>query len=173
MTIPATLFPIQSGDDRGAERVRMRFGAVWLDHGPGAHELTVLDVSTTGFLLETDQTLPVKTSLIVELPDGVCKTCRIVWSSGQFRGAVFSEPLSDTELQGIIFAVRDPLRRLKQVYQFEADDEGEGVEATDLPEPEVRDDERLPFATRGKIILGSTALLWAAIGSLAWAVVAA
>lgn len=172
MTIPATLCPIQSGDDRGAERVRIRFGARWLDHEHGAHELTVLDVSTTGFLVDTDQSLPVKTSLIVELPDGVCKTCRIVWSSGQFRGAVFSDPLSDVELQSIVFAVRDPLRRLKQVYQFESDDEGKPLEADELSDSEVGEDEKLPFATRGKIILGSSAGLWATIAAAVWAALA-
>lgn len=173
MTIPAILFEEQPGDNRGAERIRIRFGVSWLDHEPGARELTILDVSQTGFLVETDQPLLAKTSLIVELPNAVCKVCRIVWSSGPFRGAVFSEPLSDIELQELVFEVRDPFRRLKKVYQFDQGSDRDLPKKLSSDDGEVSEDEKLPFATRLKIILGSAALLWSAIGSVAWVAVSA
>lgn len=171
MTLPAILFRERADDDRGAERFRVRLGALWLDHGPGAQELTILDVSASGFLLETDQSLSSNSRIIVELPDDVCKACHVVWSSGRFYGAVFAEHLSTAELERIVGAspVVWPTFR-------EEDRPVSSSRRTDHQQPEryhpnVGEYDKLPLATRGRIIFGSSAVLWGTIGALIWVTV--
>jgi hypothetical protein len=171
MTIPAILFQAPLKDGRGADRVRVRLGAIWLDQQPYAHELSVLDISISGFLLETGEPLPVKTSFIVELPDGVCKVCRIVWSSGRFRGAVFSEALSEAELQNIIVASVARLSRPDEHIQQGAPSDHDIIDDWEPRHEAANDDDKLPFAARVRIIFGSAAILWAVAGSLAWSAI--
>lgn len=172
MTISAVLYQAQSDDDRSAERVRVKLGAVWLDRELGAIELTVLDVSVSGFLVETEEPLPEKTSFIVELPDGICKSCRIVWSSGDFRGAVFSEPISDVELQNIILSSVERLSGLDR-YTPQVTEYGKANQKDFEHEyGEVEDQNKLPFAARARIIFGSTAILWGMLGVLVWSTTA-
>lgn len=168
MTIPAILFQDQSLDERGAERFRVRFGASWLDGGQKGPELTIIDVSTTGFLLESSQSLPVDSSIIVELPDNVSKVCRIVWNCGKFHGAVFAEQLSTLELERILAA--SPI-----VWpNFREEDRPVPSGRLAKPEghePDVSDfgkEEMLPLVTRGRIIIGTASLLWAIIGGVVW-----
>lgn len=40
--------------------------------------------------------------LIVEMPGEVNKICKTVWNTGKLHGAMFSEPLSEIELQDLI-----------------------------------------------------------------------
>jgi len=168
MTIPIVSFQHQWGDARGSERVSVQFGAVWLDHVSGAVDLNVLDVSASGFLLETDEPLPEKTSFIAKLPDGVSKFCRIVWSSGRLRGAKFSEPLEEGELQRLIIgsagALADIYERSIQSSGFNPDSQFSfGRDYADTLESE-----KLPFAVRLRIIFGSVAILWGLIAGLIW-----
>lgn len=102
MAIPAILIREELHERRREDRWRVRLGARWLDSGPIAQSFTILDLSTSGFCLETDQLLKVGSCLIVEIPGEVTKICKTVWSSGKLHGAKFSEPLIETELQNLI-----------------------------------------------------------------------
>lgn len=166
MTIPTVSFQTLPGDARGAERVCVQLGAAWLDRQLGAIELTVLDVSASGFLLETDEPLTEKTSFIAELPGGVSKFCRIVWSSGRFRGAKFSEPLSELELQDIIVGTVEHLSGLDERAPQSIGHSSEKQHHAEQEYGEVRDNEKLRFATRARIIFGSAVTLWAMIGGI-------
>lgn len=164
----AVLFREQSVNRREEDRFRVRFGAMWLDYGPNAHEFTVLEVSASGFLIETDQHLPANASIIVELPDSVAKICRVVWASGKFHGATFSEPLSVSELQRLIAASPDVWPNLE-------DDSPPAPLASLTSSPhhhredyEPDSDEKLPLVIRARIIAGSATFLWAVIGSVVW-----
>ncbi len=102
MSISAILTREDPIERRRDERWRVRFGARWLDARLGGRPLSVLDLSASGFLIQIDQALPVGTCIVVEMPDGVCKVCKIAWNSGNYHGAQFSEPLSATELDSLL-----------------------------------------------------------------------
>lgn len=102
MAIPAILFLEEPSERRREDRWRVRLGARWLDNSPEGQSLTILDLSTSGFRVETDQLLKVGSCLIVEMPGEVNKICKTVWNAGKLHGAMFSEPLSETELQNLI-----------------------------------------------------------------------
>lgn len=102
MSIPAVIILEKPVERRSEERWRVRFGARRLDARPHEQELTVIDLSASGFLIEVSQALPIGMSMIVELPKGVSKICRIVWNSGNYHGAQFSEPLSAAELESLL-----------------------------------------------------------------------
>ncbi|MEQ5789384.1 hypothetical protein J3454_15955 [Erythrobacter sp. NFXS35] len=168
MTIPAVLFPEQSIDRRKAERFRVRFGTVSQDLGPEALDMTVHDVSRSGFLMETDKSLPANTCLVVELKDAGFRLCKIVWNNGRFHGAVFADPLNSSELQRLV--ARSPI-----VWPNFGEENSPAVSdrVTDPgppchDDPDVQTEYKLPLATRGRIIVGSAALLWAVIGAAVW-----
>jgi hypothetical protein len=102
LSIPAILIREESSERRRDERWRVRLGARWLDCGPDGQALTILDLSTSGFCVEVDQQLKVGSHLIVEMQGGVNKICKTVWNTGKLHGALFSEPLSEIELQDLI-----------------------------------------------------------------------
>jgi hypothetical protein len=135
--------------------------------------MTVLDISVSGILIETDLPLPANEALIIELPDGVCKICRVAWGSNRFRGVAFSEPLSETEFQQLVDAsVAQPSWHDEHMRQSAPLDHENKVEC----EPDYEDVngiDKLPLATRARIIFGSAAILWAVFGSLTWSAIVA
>lgn len=59
-----------------------------------ATEVTILDLSTGGLLIETSVKLAVGDELEVELPRTGLKCARVVWSSGEFYGCRFDEAVA-------------------------------------------------------------------------------
>jgi hypothetical protein len=167
VTIPALLIRDEPLERRREERWRVRLGARWLDCRPGVRPLTVLDLSASGFLVEADRTLPIGTCMIVELPDETCKICKIVWSSGNFHGAEFSDPLSASELQGIIDAasvVPLPIA----LGEPAASDIGLSAQPGSLPDPLTGEDAKFSLTTSARIIVGTAAMLWALLALSLW-----
>jgi len=130
--------------------------------------VTILDLSTSGFLLETDQPLTAGSYLIVEMPGAVSKVCKTVWNSGKLHGATFSEPLSDTDLQVLISSSSVIWPSFgggtHQTSFVELADPSSKI--FDLPP--IDEGEKLPFAIRFRIIVGISGSLWALIGVAIW-----
>lgn len=82
MAKPAILLHDVSDGVRREERWRVRLGVRTKDSKPAAQSLTILDLSLSGILFETDQPLKIHSYLIVDALDEVAKICRHVWNSG-------------------------------------------------------------------------------------------
>lgn len=130
--------------------------------------MTILDLSASGFLVETDQPLKVGSCLIVEMPGEVSKICKTVWNSGKLHGATFSEPLTERELQDLI--------RLNSVVwpSFGGGAYTASIEQPADPSSEIFDNphidegKRLPGAIRLIIFIGTGLALWTFIGVGIW-----
>ena len=168
MSFPAIIIREESSERRDEDRWRVRLGARWLDNSPEERSLTILDLSTSGFLLETDQPLKAGSFLIVEMPGEVSKICKTVWNSGKLYGATFSEPLSDNELQDLIssssvvwpsFGGGRPTTSIMQ-----PDDPSSEI----FDDPRIDEGEKFPVAIRLIIVVGASAALWGIIGFGIW-----
>lgn len=168
MGISATMLREEPLERRRAERWRVRLGALRLDSGPDAQPLSIRDLSSSGFLFETEQPLKAGACLIIEMPGGINKICKTVWNSGRFHGATFSEPLSDTEL--------DDLVSLSNVVRLASGERRSAKSGQATTEPaseqwhEVLDesDVKLPVPARILVIVAVSAALWALIGLAVW-----
>jgi hypothetical protein len=164
LAIPAILFREEPSERRREDRWRVRLVARWLDADPVGQSLTILNLSTSGFLLETDQPLRAGSYLIVEMSGEVTKICRTSWSSGKFHGATFSEPLSDIELQDLtssssvvwpLFGGEAHSASIKQP----ADPTSGNFDSRCID-----DNEKFPVAIRLRVIVGASAALWGLVG---------
>lgn len=164
MAIPAILFREEPDERRGEERWRVRFGARRLDSNPAAQPLTILDLSSSGILLETEHSLGIDSCLIVEMPGDVTKICKTAWNSGRFYGATFSDPLSDVELRKLIssscvawpnFGVGTPPPSIGSLIQ---------TSSNNFDEFRLDKGEKFPVAVRLMIFIGTSVALWALIG---------
>lgn len=163
MSIPAILIRDEPFERRRNERWRVRLGARWLDSGPASQPLTILDLSASGFRIETNQRLKVGSYLIVEMPGGVNKICKTVWNTGKLHGAMFSDPLSEMELQDLIASNSALSPSLTS---------GVRVIAIDQPaerSSETIHDPRLDEGTKRPVVIRLLILAWAsaAISALA------
>jgi hypothetical protein len=168
LAIPAILNREEPSERRREDRWRVRLGARWLDSRPAGQSLTILDLSNSGFLFETNQSLSAGSYLIVEMPGGASKFCKTVWNCGKLHGAKFSEPLSERELQDLISSssvVCPPFGGGTHTTSFvePADPSLENFE-----HPRIDEAEKLPFAVRMRIIVGIRAALWGMIGAGIW-----
>jgi len=130
--------------------------------------LDVTDLSKSGFLLETSEPLKTGACLVVEIPGGIMKSCKVVWSSGRLHGATFADPLTDCELRELTSSALRAWPSTSGVLQSAS---------TDLVSPAVVLDEkfrieeageRLPLPTRLRIIFGLSIASWAIIGTGTW-----
>lgn len=168
MAFPAILIREEPSERRREDRWRVRLGALWLDSGPVGQTLTILDLSTSGFLLETDQQLRAGSHLIVEMPGEVTKVCKTVWNSGKLHGATFSEPLSNTELQVLISSGSVVGPSFGGGAHAALSKQPADPSSEIFDDPSIDDGEKLPVATRLMIIFGTSAALWAIIGVGIW-----
>jgi hypothetical protein len=166
--IPAILLREESDDRRGAERWRIRLGARRLDSKNSDQLLTILDLSSTGILLETDQPLGPGTHLIIEMAGDVIKICKTVWNSGKFHGATFSEPLTDAELRDLIGASSVVWPKFREETQAASIEPPSQTLPENLADHRVDKDEKYPAGIRLMIIIGITAALWTLIGVGIW-----
>ena len=165
MALSATLISEDPSERRCEERWRVLLGAQWHETPKTGQTVTILDVSPTGMLVETEEPIETGSSLSLEFPNESTKTLTTVWNSGPFHGAVFDEPLDNAEVQKIICASSVVWPR------FGEKSEGSPAKAENSQTTETTDafciDEKtkLPGAIRLMIIVGSTTLLWAMISA--------
>lgn len=166
MSLSAVMIREQPTERRREERWRVRFGGRWLDARQGERLLSVLDLSASGFLIQIDQVLSVGTCIVVEMPDGVCKVCRIAWNSGNYHGAQFSEPLSAAELDSLL-SPRLTIR-LSVAEPIDAAEIGRLVQKAGHQGSCDDVDGRMPFTASARLIVGTAAILWALFGAGIW-----
>jgi hypothetical protein len=178
MTLPAIIFRDELDDDRGAERHRIRLGAVRAGIATESYDLTVHDVSASGILLETDQDLSAGLRIEVEFSESLSRQARVVWASNQFYGAKFIVGLSPAELRRIYSASdvvwpnfrsgeRPVASSLKQdPNKFNIVATAGSWNNSDASRHDGAD--KLPLSSRLKMIVGMAALPWAIISGGLW-----
>lgn len=168
MAIPAILFREESKDRRCEERWRVRLGAQRLDGRLAAQSLTILDLSSSGIFVETEQPLGTGSYLNVEMPGGVTRICKTIWNSGKLYGATFSEPLNDAELRDLIASSSVVWPTFSVGTQRASIEPPIHLSREDLSDFRADGDEKFPIAIRLMIIIAASAALWALIGIGIW-----
>jgi hypothetical protein len=132
----------------------------------GTTEVLILDISTTGLLLETAEDLSRGDTIELDIPEAVVVRAVVKWSSGQLFGCQFREPIS-------IAAVSAALLRAS----FGPPSLPEALAPTDNRHLvgdvayESGRDEALSIAAKMRWIIGLALLSWVvviAVTSLVW-----
>lgn len=168
MSIPAILIRDEPFERRVDERWRVRLGARWLDSGPAGQPLTILDLSASGFRIATDQRLKVGSYLIVEMPGEVNKICKTVWNTGRLHGAMFSEPLSEMELQDLIASNSAVSPSLANGVRVVAIEQPAERSSEIIHDPRMGEGTKRPVAIRLMIFAGASAAISALVGVGIW-----
>jgi transcriptional regulator with XRE-family HTH domain len=61
-------------------------------------DVTVHNISATGMLIESSQSLAIGEELAIDLPDAEATRASVVWTSGPLHGCQFQEPVSNAVL---------------------------------------------------------------------------
>lgn len=80
-------------DQRRVDRISLILPAGIRRAGAAAVSVTVLDLSPTGFRVETHLLLPESGDVWLRLPGLEPRHARVIWSSGCVYGCAFEEPL--------------------------------------------------------------------------------
>lgn len=94
MRIEGRLETRPQGDRRTASRRELHLRLTSLDGKQAAANVVVLDLSPTGVLLETSTRLTTGETLQINLPHAGFRKAEVVWTSGEFVGCRFDEPIS-------------------------------------------------------------------------------
>jgi hypothetical protein len=121
---------------------------------PSPIDVTVQDVSRDGCQLSCEADLPLGTPLSIGLAGGGMTRGHIVRRTGQQYGCVFDTVLTPEQL-------RDAFGAQQVIMPFPA-----APWAVPLPEPAM---DRWPGAVRAAVLLGGAGLCWAAVATLATA----
>lgn len=139
---------------RAGVRRKLRLEA----HGSTSSERTdvmILDVSTTGVLLETTGDLSAGETIELELPGETGITAVVKWSSGQLYGCQFGAPVSDAVVSAAL------LRAPHYPSISQLDSQFTSAHAEDAPDAV----EKLPRAVRMQLLLGTTLLFWTVVAA--------
>jgi hypothetical protein len=96
----AKLKPVWSDEERGADRYRLLIEASADVAEAGTQAVSIHDLSATGFLLESDASLPVGAEISLDIPGAGTGAGDVVWTSGRFAGGQFRKPLASEVLAG-------------------------------------------------------------------------
>jgi len=151
----ARLEPIESRNRRSAPRRELSLGMVLPETGD---EVVIHDLSATGMLIETGADLATFEQLQLDLLEVGKTVATVMWSSGRYFGCEFHKPIPKAAISAAL--LQSPFEQPAAVVpaaieQHDSDDESE------------LEDDRFPFGTRLRVILGSSLVLWAII---LWAV---
>jgi len=151
----ARLERIESRNRRSAPRRELSLGMVLPETGD---EVVIHDLSATGMLIETGADLATFEQLQLDLPEVGQTVATVMWSSGCYFGCEFHKPIPKAAISAAL--LQSPFEQPAAVVpaaieQHDSDDESE------------LEDDRFPFGTRLRVILGSSLVLWAII---LWAV---
>jgi hypothetical protein len=152
--------PGLSSNRRGASRRKLNL-ALETSDDIGSINVTILDLSTTGLLLETSGSLAVGESFDLHLPDAVDTRATVKWSSGCFFGCQFKEPLSTAAVSAALLRSPPPtIRTATTTEPLLVHDREDEEEEDALAEG------TLSFAVKMRWILGLALLGWAAIAAI-------
>lgn len=71
-------------------------------------EVRLRDLSTTGFLVETDDTIPIGSFVMIELPGIGAVHAQVRWQVGGRMGAMFLDPIDLSECEWTTVRISPP-----------------------------------------------------------------
>ena len=98
MRIEARLETRPQGDRRLAPRRELHLRLTTLSGQQTASNVTVLDLSSTGLLLQTSMHLAAGETLQINLPHAGFQAAEVVWTSGRFVGCRFTKRISSAAI---------------------------------------------------------------------------
>ena len=108
-------------DRRRSPRRALKLG-LGSKEADSSEQVTILDLSLSGALLETSIPMLVGASFEVELPQTGKVEAEIIWNSGEYYGCQFSLPISTAALSAALLqsqprqtTVADPLAELREL----------------------------------------------------------
>jgi hypothetical protein len=158
-TAVQTALPLESDNRRYAPRRALRLGATLSDSGV---EVLIHDLSPTGLLIETGQSLTQGETLFVDLPERGPTAASVAWSSGRFYGCAFELSIPAAAVSAAL--LRSPA--LKPTGESGLDITQLQALAADV-EVSAPEDDRYSLRTRGVVLASMLVVSWGAIG---WAV---
>lgn len=159
-----------SDEERGAQRFRLLLQASAETRETGLVDVSIHDLSVTGFLIECSDTLGIGDEISLEIPGVGTATGDLVWSSGRFFGGEFRRPLPAAALasaQGsspVLWADFVPTS---------AADRSLGpllVEPAPRPSEAVQHDDRLPIGWVLQIVVAASILFWTPLALALWSI---
>ena len=99
MLIKAELSQLPITDGRKAERRVVNLAAALREAGAVTNVVTVIDISTGGFKIESDHPLAQGTEVWLKLPGFEAKRSHVIWSNGTEAGCEFETEMHPAELQ--------------------------------------------------------------------------
>jgi hypothetical protein len=165
----AKLKPI-SDEERSAHRFRLLLQASAGITETGLVDVSIHDLSATGFLLECDESIQVGTEVSLEIPSVGSALGDVVWTSGRFSGGEFRTPLPSSAIASARstsrvvwpdFAQKSAANREPEPLLPVIQDQTRAAAAMAI-------DDRLPLARRMQIIVGASILLWTPLALGIW-----
>jgi transcriptional regulator with XRE-family HTH domain len=92
----------QSPDRRSRARKKLRLLTEARSSRSGAANVLILDVSTTGLLVQADATLEQGETIEIQMPGSGVRLARIEWSGGKFFGCSFETPIPQGEVSAAL-----------------------------------------------------------------------
>jgi hypothetical protein len=126
----------------------------------GGAEVIILDISTTGLLLQTSGELSADETIALELPGAAPVSATVKWSSGQYHGCEFAAPVSDAFVSAAL--LRSPPEPAAAMPKLDP----AALNARDEPRTG-----RLSGRARVAIVAGLTVLCWSAIAGIVLALI--
>lgn len=131
----------------------------------GAADVLILDISTTGLLLETAADLIKGETIELDFPEAIGTPAVVKWASGNLFGCEFRKPISNASVSRVLLrAPYDTSGSAVDVFQPDSRDSADHLKES-VPEGELR------FAVKLRWIVVLALLSWilvAAAVSLAW-----
>lgn len=104
----AQLAVLPVGDGRRSERRIVNLAARLREPGATLTGAVVHDLSTEGFMAETELALDPEASVWLKLPGLEPQCCRVVWTENGRAGFEFAQPLHPGTLEMVVSTVRKP-----------------------------------------------------------------
>jgi hypothetical protein len=170
MSFSAQLKYSSPADERGAERYRLLLPASAEEPGSGIIDVTVHDLSTNGFLVETEAPLSVGSEILLDIPGAGSVAAEVAWNSGNFFGGQFQTPMSPSAVTAAFGASRVvwPNFTTGSSADREAFPATANVTTPQLPQQAAGQQSRHPLHVRLRIIVGLSLLLWTPVAAAAW-----
>ena len=150
MAIQARLETFEEANRRASPRRKLHLTSTLSSDG---HDVVIHDLSGTGVLLQTSAQLEPFDELDVDLPEVGATHAYVVWSSGDYFGCQFVEPIPKAAISAAL--LRNPIA--------ESAHSGSTAATSQQIEAPAERDERLSFSVRMRVILGASIVLWALI----------
>lgn len=147
-----------SAPRRTAHRRKLRFAARG-SAASGVTNVLILDISTTGLLLEADADLEKGEVIELDLPEAIGIQAVVKWTSGNLFGCQFKKPISSA-------AVSASLLRAPFAPATSPDRTHSGM--SDLMGPADRGLDREVVAAKIRRIAGLALVSWAIIAGAVW-----